>query len=107
MSKKKRREIRRAFRRGRDRTRKIRAEDDAIRAVFKGMKMGDAQDLQLEMVRIVLQRLVALQFAQWLDTILKILRDEFGFSEEQLTRFARILRSSDGVGDEPESEEKD
>lgn len=54
--------------------------------------VGSHADIQLAMVQAVLRRLVELQLAQWTETVLLILRDEFGFTQEQLALFAREFR---------------
>jgi hypothetical protein len=53
---------------------------------------GNHADIQLAMVQAVLRRMVELRLAQWTETVLLILKDEFGFSQEQLTIFAREFR---------------
>lgn len=53
---------------------------------------GNHADIQLAMVQAVLRRMVELKLAQWTETVLLILRDEFGFNQEQLALFAREFR---------------
>jgi hypothetical protein len=53
---------------------------------------GNHADIQLAMVQAVLRRMVELKLAQWTETVLLILKDEFGFNQEQLALFARKFR---------------
>lgn len=50
------------------------------------------QEIQLAMLQITLQRAVEIRLAQWIHAALETLRDEFGFSQEQLAQFARSFR---------------
>ena len=96
MSKQKGR-TRRNFLRGKRRARKlkhVKGVDPALaEALSKGLgrdpTVGDAQKLQQEMLSQVLQRMVEMRLAQWLESVLETLRDEFGFTAEQLAQFAR------------------
>jgi hypothetical protein len=49
-------------------------------------------DLYLGMMRTVLRRMVELELARWMETVLIILKDEYGFTQEQLAGFARQFR---------------
>lgn len=40
----------------------------------------------------VLERMVAVELARWLDSTMHVLKDEFGFDEQQLTEFAKEFR---------------
>lgn len=58
-------------------------------------RMADATDVQLKMVQVVLRRMVELKLAQWMETNLLILKDEFGFDEERLAKFiSEFMRRS-------------
>lgn len=53
---------------------------------------GNHADIQLAMVQAVLRRMVELKLAGWTETVLLILKEKFGFSQEQLALFAREFR---------------
>lgn len=108
---KKRRDIRRAFRRGKQRVRKLKRAGvppellDTMKGVLgKDPTVQDAQEFQLEMAQVVLQRLVEVRLAQWIEAVLVILRDEFEFSEIQLAHFARLFMAKTGRMVEDEQE---
>ena len=52
----------------------------------------DAKALQMKMMTAVLQRMVEVRLAMYMDATLKTLKDDFGFETEQLARFARLFR---------------
>lgn len=83
----------RARRQGRDG--KHPAPPEITEVLDKGLDVelvGNNSDIQLAMVLAVLRRMVELRLAQWTETVLLILKDEFGFSQEQLALFAREFR---------------
>lgn len=52
----------------------------------------DAKELQMKMMTAVLQRMVEARLATYMDATLKTLKEEFGFEQEQLARFAQLFR---------------
>lgn len=66
---------------------------EALPAVLsKDPSEASEQEIQLAMLQITLQRAVEIRLAQWIHAALETLRDEFGFSQEQLAQFARSFR---------------
>lgn len=91
----------RDFKRGKRRARRLKHVEGMDPALVKALEEGldkaptvaDAQQLQMGMMSEVLQRMVEIRLAQWVESVLKILRDEFGFDEGQLARFAQSFMS--------------
>jgi hypothetical protein len=52
----------------------------------------DAKELQMKIMTAVLQRMVEARLAMFMDVILKTLRDEFDFEQDQLAQFAQSFR---------------
>lgn len=50
------------------------------------------QDIELGIQQMVLKKLVELHMANWFDCCLRALKDDFGFDEERLAKFARSFR---------------
>lgn len=53
---------------------------------------GDLEDVNFAAVQEVMRRGVELRLAQWLHTVMVVLRDNFDFTEEDLAKFSRLFR---------------
>lgn len=66
-------------------------------ALGRPPKVSDLQDINFAAVEEVMRRGTQLRLAQWLHTVMVVLRDNFDFREEDLARFSRLFR--DGMAE--------
>jgi hypothetical protein len=100
----KKRRVRRTIQRERDQRRKLRDVEDMPPAIADALKASlgreprvmDVGEIQMGMFQAVLKRMVELRLAQWTETVLIILKDQHGFTQEQLADFAREFRERSG-----------
>lgn len=52
----------------------------------------DAKALQMKMITAVLQRMVEVRLAMYMDATLKTLKEDFEFEKGQLAQFAQLFR---------------
>lgn len=71
----------------------IEATEALEKARGRPLRALDVKELQVEAAQEALRRMVELELARWIDTMLTILRDTFGFSQEQIAQFAKEFRS--------------
>jgi phage terminase large subunit-like protein len=97
---KRRRDVRRSFNRGRQNKKRLKRIKDVDPAILAALRASlgreptaeDARNMQQQMVQTALQRMVELKLAQWIESALFVLRDDFQFNEEQLAQFLRNFR---------------
>jgi hypothetical protein len=70
---------------------------DALKAILgREPRVADVPEIQMGMLQAALKRMVELRLAQWTETVLLILKERHGFTQEQLADFAREFRERSG-----------
>ena len=56
-------------------------------------RVEDLQTINFAAIQEVMQRGTELRLAQWVHTVMMVLRDHFEFKEEDLAKFSRLFRA--------------
>ena len=62
-------------------------------ALGRKPRVSDLEDINFAAIEEVMRRGTQLRLAQWLHTVMIVLRDHFEFTQEDLARFAQLFRS--------------
>ena len=66
---------------------------------------GAVQEFEQAAVQVVLKRMVELELAKWLHNSMLVLRNDFDFSQDQLSSYARSFREAMADEQAPEPAE--